>query len=211
MGGSLKFREMTSARLGDLLSCLYLGSMVLKRFENEGSPVDDQPFVEYALDHLLFEFEQQYKRFANNMGVPAVGPLLKLIAFPIGSHRKPPADETIRSAAKLISRPSETRERAISGIYSTKDNPAGKMGDVMQMVYDLNHLGKRIREAVKEGKISDIIGFEQINQAEAAGVLSKEEADKVRELDAARMEFIHVDDFAYNEIGRNPLREKSWN
>ena len=211
MGGSLKFREMTSARLGDLLSCLYLSSMVLKRYENEGSLADDQPFVEYALDHLLFEFEQQYKRFANNMGVPAVGPLLKLVAFPIGSHRKPPSDKTITAVAKLISRPSETRERAISGIYATKDNPAGKMGDVMQMVYDLNHLGKKIREAVKGGKISDIIGFEQINEAEAAGVLTKEEADKVRELDAARMEFIHVDDFAYNEIGRNPLREKSWN
>jgi acyl-CoA dehydrogenase len=211
MGGSLKFREMTSARLGDLLSSLYLGSMVLKHYENEGLRPEDQPFVAYAMDHLLYEFEQQYKRFANNMGVPAVGPLLKLVAFPLGSYRRPPSDETIKSLAKLISRPSEAREHSISGIYATKDNPAGKMGDVMQMVYDYNDLGKKIREAVKEGKISDIVGFEQINEAEAEGVLTKEEADKVRKLDAARMEFIHVDDFAYNEIGRNPLREKSWN
>ena len=81
----------------------------------------------------------------------------------------------------------------------------------MQMVFDCNDLGKKIRDAVKEGKISDIIGFEQINEAEAAGVLTKEEADKVRELDNARMEFIHVDDFAYNEIGKKPIRKESWN
>ena len=90
-------------------------------------------------------------------------------------------------------------------------NHAGKMDKVMQMVFDCNDLGKKIRDAVKEGKISDIIGFEQINEAEAAGVLTKEEADKVRELDNARMEFIHVDDFAYNEIGKKPIRKESWN
>ncbi len=210
MGGSLKFREMTSARLGDLLSTLYLASMVLKHYENEGSPECEQPFVKYALDHLLHTFEQQYKRFANNMGVPGVGPMLKLIAFPVGSHRKPPADTTIKTVANSVSRPTEARERIMAGIYATKDTPAGKMGEVMAMVYEYNELGRKIRAAVKDGKITDVVGYRQINEAEEVGVLSKEEADKVRKLDDARMEFIHVDDFAYDEIGRNPLRESSW-
>jgi len=211
MGGSLKFREMTSARLGDLLSSLYLASMVLKHYENQGSSEGDQPFVSYAMDHLLFEFEKQYKRFANNIGIPVVGPLLKLVAFPVGSYRRPPSDKTIKAASRLISQPGEARQRAISGIYDSSDKPAGKMGDVMQMVFDYNDIGKKVRTAVKEGKVSDIIGYDQINEAEEVGVLTKEEADKLRELDAARMEFIHVDDFAYNEIGLNPLREESWN
>jgi len=85
------------------------------------------------------------------------------------------------------------------------------MGNVMQMVFDYNDIGKKIREGVKEGKVSDIIGAAQIDQAEEVGVLTKEEADNIRKLDAARMEFVHVDDFAYNEIGRKPLRKKSWN
>jgi len=211
MGGSLKFREMTSARLGDLLSSLYLASMVLKHYENQGEPEDDQPFVEYALDHLMYEFEKQYKRFANNLDTPMVGPLLKLVAFPVGSYRRPPSDKTIKAAAKLISRPSEARERAINEIYRSNENPAGKMNDVLQMVFDCNDLGKKIRKAVKEGRISDIVGFDQINEAEEAGVLTKEEAEAVRKLDHARMEFVHVDDFAYDEIGRKPLRKESWN
>ena len=211
MGGSLKFREMTSARLGDLLSSLYLASMVLKHYENQGSQEADQPFVSYAMDHLLFEFETQYKRFANNLGVPIVGPFLKLVAFPVGSYRRPPSDKTIKALARSISKPCEARERAVQGIYAADDYPAGKMGKVMQMVFDCNDLGKKVRAAVKEGKVSDIIGYDQINEAEEVGALTKEEADKLRELDNARMEFIHVDDFAYNEIGRKPLRKKSWN
>ena len=211
MGGSLKFREMTSARLGDLLSSLYLGSMVLKHYENQGSQESDQVFVKYAMEHLLFEFETQYKRFANNLGVPLVGPLLKFVAFPVGSHRRPPSDKTIKAASRAISQPGEARERAVQGIYASDDNPAGKMGNVMQMVFDYNDIGKKLRAAVKQGTISDIIGYEQINEAEESKVLTKEEADKLRKLDVARMEFIHVDDFAYNEIGRKPLRKKSWN
>lgn len=211
MGGSLKFREMTSARLGDLLSSLYLASMVLKHYENQGSQEADQPFVSYAMDHLLFEFETQYKRFANNLGVPIVGPFLKFVAFPVGAYRRPPSDKTIKAVARSISKPCEARERAVQGIYAADDYPAGKMGKVMQMVFDCNDLGKKVRAAVKDGKVSDIIGYEQINEAEEVGALTKEEADKLRELDNARMEFIHVDDFAYNEIGRKPLRKKSWN
>ncbi len=212
MGGSLKFKEMTSARLGDLLSSLYLASMVLKHYENQGMPEEDKPIVEYALDHLMYEFEKQYKRFADNLPLPGVGCVLKLIAFPVGSHRRPPSDKTITKASNLISRSTETRKRMIDGIFS-KDVPhnhAVQMGKVMEMTIERNDLGKKIRKAVKEDKITDIVGARQIDEAEEVGVLTKEEADLVRELDAARMEYIHVDDFAYNEIGRKPLRKKSW-
>jgi len=36
LGGSLKRRERVSARLGDVLSMLYLASATLKRFEDDG-------------------------------------------------------------------------------------------------------------------------------------------------------------------------------
>jgi acyl-CoA dehydrogenase len=36
LGGSLKRRERISARLGDVLSQLYLASAVLKRYDDEG-------------------------------------------------------------------------------------------------------------------------------------------------------------------------------
>src|SRR4030095_2327233 len=38
LGGYLKKKESLSARLGDVLSCMYLSSMVLKNYENQGGP-----------------------------------------------------------------------------------------------------------------------------------------------------------------------------
>jgi len=49
LGGSLKRRERLSARLGDILSHLYLGSAVLKRYDEQGRLKEDLPFVHWAL------------------------------------------------------------------------------------------------------------------------------------------------------------------
>ena len=48
LGGELKRSELISARLGDVLSYLYLASMVLKHYQDQGSPAEDLPLVEWA-------------------------------------------------------------------------------------------------------------------------------------------------------------------
>ncbi|MFT4252758.1 MAG: acyl-CoA dehydrogenase, partial [Caulobacter sp.] len=49
MGGSLKFREKISARLGDVLSNLYIATAALKRFADDGSPKEDLPLLKWAV------------------------------------------------------------------------------------------------------------------------------------------------------------------
>src|SRR5690606_25108344 len=41
MGGALKRKEKISARLGDMLSAMYLASCALKHFHDQGEPDDD--------------------------------------------------------------------------------------------------------------------------------------------------------------------------
>src|ERR1700677_2458222 len=53
LGGYLKKKETISARLGDVLSCIYLASMVLKHHENEAQPAEELPIVEWACRELL--------------------------------------------------------------------------------------------------------------------------------------------------------------
>lgn len=48
LGGSLKRRERISARLGDVLSQLYLASAVLKRYDDEGRNEADLPLVHWG-------------------------------------------------------------------------------------------------------------------------------------------------------------------
>jgi acyl-CoA dehydrogenase len=53
LGGELKRRERISARLGDILSYLYLTSCVLKRYDDEGRKTDDLPLVHWAMQDSL--------------------------------------------------------------------------------------------------------------------------------------------------------------
>src|SRR5436305_10969133 len=47
IGGNLKRREKISARLGDILSYLYICSAIVKRFHDEGRPKDDLPLLHW--------------------------------------------------------------------------------------------------------------------------------------------------------------------
>jgi hypothetical protein len=53
LGGELKRKEMISARLGDGLSYLFMGSAVLKKYEDDGRQQSDLDYVHYAMNHCL--------------------------------------------------------------------------------------------------------------------------------------------------------------
>ena len=59
LGGYLKKKESLSARLGDVLSMMYLASMVLKHHENQGREAADLPLVEWACRSLLYQAQEQ--------------------------------------------------------------------------------------------------------------------------------------------------------
>src|SRR4249919_273278 len=57
LGGKLKFKESLSGRLGDVLSQLYICSSMLKRYEDEGRPVGDQPLLAWAFHDSINKIE----------------------------------------------------------------------------------------------------------------------------------------------------------
>ena len=67
LGGELKKKELLSARLGDVLSSLYLASTVLKHYENQGCKSDDLPLVEWSVRTLMYEAQEQLHNFLINM------------------------------------------------------------------------------------------------------------------------------------------------
>src|SRR5579872_2757160 len=92
LGGSLKRREAISARLGDILSELYLMSCVLKRFDDEGQPAEDLPLVEWNYRNALYTMQMRLDEVLANLPVRPVAWLLRAIAFPLGRRRRPAPD-----------------------------------------------------------------------------------------------------------------------
>ena len=204
LGGYLKKKENLSARLGDVLSCMYLASMVLKHHENQGSPEDELPIVEWSCRHLLYDAQEQLHAFLRNFPNRFLAGLMRLLIFPRGQTYFAPSDRLGRSISDLIMNPTEARERLCRGIYKTVEptNPLGLLQEALTLSLTAEPIGKRIRvEGQKTGKVTALDLPGQITQSLALGLITETEAAMLREYDRKVMDLINVDDFAPHELG----------
>ena len=203
LGGELKRRESLSGRLGDVFSSMYLASMVLKHYDNQGRPGADQPLVEWACRTLLYQAQEQLHGFLRNFPNRLVAAGLRLLIFPRGRMYSAPSDELGRQIADLITHPTESRARLCAGIYSTPEpgNPLGLLQTALEATNEASALEEKLRNAVKAGVITTSDPLGKIDMGEHAGVLTAKEARQLRDLDAMVMELIAVDDFDSTELG----------
>jgi acyl-CoA dehydrogenase len=204
LGGYLKKKETLSARLGDVLSAMYLASMVLKHHENEGRETADLPLVEWACRSLLYQAQEQLHLFLRNFPNRPLAALMRLLIFPRGLTYFPPSDRLGRDIVDLIMNPTATRERLSRHIYKTKNsnNPLGLLQEALIMSTMAESLEKRMRvDGIKTGRVTALDLPGQIEQAMRAGILSEAEAAVLRDYDAKVSDLIAVDDFAPHELG----------
>ncbi len=203
LGGYLKKKESLSARLGDVLSCLYLASMVLKHHENQGRQAEDLPIVEWACRNLLYHAQEQLHGFLRNFPNRLLAAFMRVLIFPRGRVYSAPSDRLGHQVALLVTSPTEARERLCQYIYWTLEpgNPLGLLQEALLLAVQLEPLEKRIRvEGVKTGKVTALDLPGRIQQALAAGLISETEAAALRDYDRKVMELIHVDDFEPHEL-----------
>ena len=203
LGGYLKKKETLSARLGDVLSAMYLASMVLKHHENQGREAADLPLVEWACRSLLYQAQEQLHLFLRNFPNRPLAALMRLLIFPRGLTYFPPSDRLGRDIAELLMNPTATRERLSTYIYKTQQshNPLGLLQEALVLSTMAESLEKRIRvDGVKTGQVTALDLPGQISQAVALGILNAAEAAVLRDYDAKVSNLIAVDDFAPQEL-----------
>ncbi|MBS0387601.1 MAG: acyl-CoA dehydrogenase [Proteobacteria bacterium] len=204
LGGYLKKKESISARLGDVLSSLYLASMVLKHHEDQGSPPADLPIVEWSCRELLYQAQEQLHGVLRNFPVRPMSWLMRVFIFPRGLTYFAPGDRLARSVAQLVQEPGEPRDRLTAGVY--REPVAGSALGALQRVLELAPLAepleKKLRvEGVRTGRITALDLPGQIEQGRALGILTGEEADNLRHYDELVMDIVNVDEFAPDELG----------
>ena len=209
LGGDLKKRELLSARLGDILSSMYLASCVLKHFENEGRRATDLPLVEWSVRTLMYQAQESLHEFLLNIPNRWVSWFLRLFIFPRGRTYKNPSDELGSRVVDIITTPGEARDRLSRYAYTTLEpgNPLGQLQEALELAREQEPLEKRLRQARKEGLIrSDYIGL-QIGEAEKAQVISKAEANSLRDYHEKVAALLDVDDFAADEFLHRPAAD----
>ena len=204
LGGYLKKKESISARLGDVLSSMYLASMVLKHHEDQGSPVADLPIVEWCCRELLYQAQEQLHGVLRNFPVRPMAWLMRLCIFPRGLTYFAPGDRLGRAVAGLVQSDCESRDRVTAGVYREQrtDNPLGQLQQALELAPAAELIEKKLRvDGVRTGRVSALELPGQIEQGLALGILSAAEAATLRAYDALVMDIVNVDEFAADEIG----------
>jgi len=202
LGGKLKQKEHISARLGDVLSHLYICSAMLKRFESQGRPAADQAILAWAFHNAIYRIQLALRLVLDNFPNRYMRGLLRFVVFPFGRREKAPGDRLTHKVAQLLLSPSDTRNRLTHGVYmsATSDHPICFMERALPQVILAEPLERKLLKALRQGEVKGITWDEQVRDAVTRQVLSKDEADilvRVRELVA---EIIAVDDFDVEEL-----------
>jgi acyl-CoA dehydrogenase len=192
LGGELKRRELLSARLGDVLSELYLLAGALKRWENEGRQDADWVLLRYCMEAGFATIEQRFAEIIANMPSRAVRWMLRIFIMPFGLKRRGPSDWLIRKTATILLEPSASRDRLIENVYlGNGDDAVTRLTRAFALVTETQPIRDRLRKAkVKAWREAD------------PALLNEAERRRLEETDALVASVIAVDDFAAEELVR---------
>lgn len=202
LGGELKRRERLSARLGDVLSFIYLASACLKHYRDQGEPEADLPLLRWGVEDLLVKTEQALHEILLNFPNRCMGIALRVLIFPLGRRLKPPSDLTESQIAQLLMNPGPTRDRLLEGCYISQDpeDVTGLLNDTLNKVILAEPLEQRLAKAQRSGELQHDSDADDLAVAAENGVISPNEAHMVHDARKARRAVIDVDDFTQEEM-----------
>jgi acyl-CoA dehydrogenase len=196
LGGDLKRRERISARLGDILSMLYLTSTVLKRYQDEGRKIDDLPFVQWACEDNMYRAQVALNELFDNFPNRIIASVLKHIVFPWGRTLRKPSDIVEHKVSRIMQTPSESRSRLAHHMY-LKNEPLNLLGRMEQVLLDVlaaepvfDKVSKASGKRLPFYRLDEVatLGLE-------LGVITATEAEVLRTAETGRLFAINVDDF----------------
>ena len=207
LGGALKRREKLSARLGDVLSQLYICSATLKKFEDDGRPEEDVPLMQWAMDDALFRIQTAFDGVLQNFPNRFFALLMRALIFPLGQCRRPPSDDLGHQVASLLMKPSAARDRLTEGMF-VPTNEADAMGALeasLASTLVCEPLQAELEKARKEGKLKSRDEMQMVAEARDKGLITPEQVTQLQRDYALRRQVIMVDDFAPEVLRSNPV------
>ena len=203
LGGTLKRREKLSARLGDILSLLYLGSCTLKRYEDDGRKIDDFPLLQWAMTDTLARIQTAFDGVLANFPSRILGLGLRLVIFPIGQWFSAPSDELGHRVARLLIAPSATRDRLTAGMHLPKSESevVGALEAALPMAVEVEAVETRIRAATRNSPLQSASAEGLADAALAAQIISAAEHALLARFATLRDQIIAVDAFP-QDFGR---------
>ncbi len=197
LGGSLKRKERLSARLGDILSMLYLCSAALKRFKDDGRPAADAPLLHWSMQDALFRMQEAFDGLLDNFpGRSCCERAVAVSDISLGQAVLAAIGRIGHKVATLMLTPGEARDRLTAGIYmpASPDEPLNILEQALQCAVVSEAVENKLRAAVKTGQIT-AQADDKIAEALKQRVITNSELELMGKMKSLRRRVIMVDDF----------------
>src|SRR3954471_4248934 len=188
IGGQLKRREKISARLGDILSLLYMCSATIKRFEDEGRQREDLPLLTWAVHDSFIKLQVAMDGVLSNFPNRFIAAWLRLLVFPKGLTLDAPDDRVGSRVAEILITPGAARDRLTAGAYIPRDenDTIGRLEFALEAVVKAEPIEAKMRRAQKEGQLAQRTLAERRAAAVSQGVITQAEHDHLLRTDRLR-------------------------
>jgi acyl-CoA dehydrogenase len=204
LGGSLKLKEMLTGRFADVLSWMYIGTAVLRRYEADGRRKEDLPFVHFSMNHALYEIQKAFDGIFANLPVPGFtwlfrGPLR--MWSNLNALAGEANDVHTHKIASLILSDSEQRLRHTEGIFVPHNTTEqlGLLEETFRVVKRAEVIDKKVRAAVKAKTLPRAKGAALYQSALEKGIITADEQQVLLHAEELRAAAVQVDDFSQEE------------
>ena len=196
-GGELKRKERLSARLGDVLSQLYLASTVLRYYEGNGRKALDLPYVRWNVELALWHCQTAFNEFFANLPGKALAWILKRVVFPWGDAYQRPSDRLDHALVQTMWTDNELRDRLTSHVWlgTEASDPGFIIEDAFQRILATKPARDAIKQAQRKGLLSKTLDLPATaGMAVTLGLCSAAEAQAWQLAEEARDRAIQVDE-----------------
>ncbi len=197
LGGTLKRREKISGRLADALAWMYLASAALKQFVDDDQPERDRCYVEWVSVEALARIQTALGGVLDNLPNRPAALLVRPLIFPLGRRHRAPTDRHGSAVARELLEDRGARAALSRDIYvPPPDEPGlGRLEAALDHAVQALAVERKIRDAVRAGRLDKAPGDLLLERAHAAGVVTDAERRQVLAADEVRDEVIQVDAF----------------
>lgn len=197
LGGDLKRRELLSARLGDVLSQLFIACSILKFHASHIRSHAEDVHAHYALKLAIFKAQEALLEFYNNFPVRPIAWVLRFVTFPFGRLMQKPADKLIRELGDLIMEDNPVRQNLAQYVYVNRDpeDAAGRVESTYQLLLALGPVWHSFLKAQRSGKLQGENLEAQLQDAASKNIIQPEDVARLLEYDARRFDALLTDAF----------------
>lgn len=153
LGGNLKRMENVSARLGDVLSYLYMATCVIKYYDSTPHSPEEKRLATWSLDYCLYQCQLAWNGFFDNFPIATLGFLFKSMVFPYGNAYAYPKDSASQAVAKIMMTPGSLRDKVTEHMFiGDETTPIGELEAALQSQYTSHAAWHKIFHAQKAKK-----------------------------------------------------------